>query len=100
MLAGFSESVFQNPVVFTFSESGLFFSFFLFFVLTCCKLGALDFIILGNTPSQCSCYQARDSDSARRQISPLPPLTAPNHATPSPAVCRSVQWATVADGCV
>jgi hypothetical protein len=37
---------FQNPVVFTFSESGLFFSFFLFFVLTCCKLGALDFIIL------------------------------------------------------
>jgi hypothetical protein len=37
---------FENPVVFTFSESGLFFSFSLFLVLTCCKLGALDFIIL------------------------------------------------------
>ena len=42
MLAGF----FLKKVVFTFSESGLFFSFSLFFVLTCCKLGALDFIIL------------------------------------------------------
>jgi len=41
MLAGF----FLKKVVFTFSESGLFFSFSLFFVLTCCKLGALDFII-------------------------------------------------------
>jgi len=36
----------SSNVVFTFSESGLFFSFSLFFVLTCCKLGALDFIIL------------------------------------------------------
>ena len=36
----------KGNVVFTFSESGLFFSFSLFFVLTCCKLGALDFIIL------------------------------------------------------
>ena len=42
MLAGF----FLKKVVFSFSESGLFFSFSLFFVLTCCKLGALDFIIL------------------------------------------------------
>jgi len=42
MVAGF----FLKKVVFTFSESGLFFSFSLFFVLTCCKLGALDFIIL------------------------------------------------------
>ena len=42
MLAGF----FLKKVVFTFSESGLFFSFSLFFVLTCCKLGALDFMIL------------------------------------------------------
>ena len=41
MLAGF----FLKKVVFSFSESGLFFSFSLFFVLTCCKLGALDFII-------------------------------------------------------
>jgi len=42
MLAGF----FLKKDVFSFSESGLFFSFSLFFVLTCCKLGALDFIIL------------------------------------------------------
>ena len=42
MFAGF----FLKKVVFSFSESGLFFSFSLFFVLTCCKLGALDFILL------------------------------------------------------
>ena len=45
-LGMFVAGFFLKKIVFTFSESGLFFSFSLFFVLTCCKLGALDFIIL------------------------------------------------------
>jgi hypothetical protein len=48
MLAGFSESVFTVRIqsFSRFQNLVCFFSFSLFFVLTCCKLGALDFIIL------------------------------------------------------